>query len=145
MPSLQTELIINTPVDHVWEVLCRKENWMYWNTYLYDCSFRVPLQEGSTTLLSLRRVDGDEPIEFQAQIRIYQPPFCLSWVAKIPGFKNKTTFDLQDIGQGCTRYSHQESYSGTFSRLALRWVREDQHRGMRRMARELKTHAERSR
>jgi hypothetical protein len=144
MPSLYTETIINAPIEQVWRTLSDKEGWMYWNTYLYDCSFRLPIVENRDIVLALRRVPGDEPIEFQARIQIYQPPHCLSWVASIPGFKNKTTFELQDMGDGCTRYRHQESYSGGFSRFALRFIRDDQQQGIRRMARELKQFSERS-
>jgi hypothetical protein len=144
MPSLFTETIINAPVKTVWRILTDKEGWMYWNTYLYDCSFRLPLTEGRDVLLAIRRVAGDEPIEFQAHITINQPPYCLSWVASIPGYKTKTTFELQDLGNGCTQYRHQEAFSGTFSRFALKFVRDDQQRGIRRMARELKTFTERS-
>jgi hypothetical protein len=144
MPSLYTETIINAPIRQVWRILSDKDNWMYWNTYLYDCSFRLPITEGRDILLAIRRVPGDEPIEFQAKIRLYQPPHSLSWIASIPGFRNRTSFELQDIGDGCTQYRHQESYSGTFSRFALKFIRDDQQAGMRRMARELKVFAERS-
>jgi hypothetical protein len=145
MPSLYTETIINAPIQQVWRTLTDKEGWMYWNTYLYDCSFRLPIVEGRDVILAIRRVAGDEPIEFQARIMILQQPHCLSWVASIPGYRNKTVFELQDLGDGCTQYRHQESYSGTFSRFALRFIRDDQHQGIRRMARELKIFAERSR
>jgi hypothetical protein len=144
MPSLYTETIINAPIRQVWRILSDKDNWMYWNTYLYDCSFRLPITEGRDILLAIRRVPGDEPIEFQAKILLYQPPYSLSWIASIPGFRNRTSFELQDIGDGCTQYRHQESYSGTFSRFALKFIRDDQQAGIRRMARELKVFAERS-
>jgi hypothetical protein len=144
MPSLYTETIINAPIRLVWRILTDKDRWMYWNTYLYDCSFGLPIDEGRTLLLGVRRVPGDEAIEFPARITINQPPHCLSWVASIPGYTNKTTFELQDLGHGCTQFRHREAFSGTFSRIALRFVRDDQQRGIRRMARELKTFAERS-
>jgi hypothetical protein len=144
MPSLYTETVINAPIRHVWRILSDKDHWMYWNTYLYDCSFRLPLAPNRNILLALRRVPGDDPIEFQANIHLYQPPHCLSWRASIPGFQNRTTFELEDLGDRCTQYRHQESYSGTFSRFALRFIRDDQQTGMKRMARELKVFAERS-
>lgn len=144
MPSLYTEVTINAPIQHVWQVLTDKDSWMYWNTYLYDCSFRQPLKPGQKLLLAIRRIPGDEPIEFQATVTIAQSPYYLSWVAAIPGFQTKTLFELRDLGQGCTQYCHQESFSGLLSRFALKFIRDDQVQGIRRMARELKTYAERS-
>jgi hypothetical protein len=145
MPSLQTEVIVNAPIDSVWRALLHKDDWMYWNTYLYDCSFRIPFREGESVILSLRRMDGDDPVEFEAKVRILQPPFCLSWVAVAVGFRCRVTFDLEDLGMGCTKVRFQESFSGMFSRFVVRWVRGDELAGMRRMGRELKVFVERSR
>jgi hypothetical protein len=144
MPSLYNEILINASRHKIWRILSDKDNWMYWNTYLYDCSFRIPFRQGQEVLLAVRRVPGDDPIEFAAKVTIEQPPFCLSWTASIPGFRNKTVFELQDRGPDQTQLIHQENFTGLFSKFAVGFIRQDQQRGMRRMAIELKQFAEKA-
>ena len=142
MPSLYTEIEINAPRSRVWQVLLRKEQWKYWNTFLYDCDPSQPFQMGGEVFLSVRRVQADEEIEFQPAITLIQPEVCLKWVASIPGFQNEHVFELLDVGRGRTRYLHQEHFSGMLTRLLLPFIRQDEQAGMRRMASELKTYLE---
>ncbi|MBW4522848.1 MAG: SRPBCC domain-containing protein [Scytolyngbya sp. HA4215-MV1] len=142
MPSLYTEIEINAPRSLVWQVLLRKEQWKYWNTFLYDCSPTQPFQLGGEVFLAVRRVPADEEIEFQPAITLIQSEVCLKWVSSIPGFQNEHVFELMDVGTGRTRYVHQENFSGMLARFLLPFIRQDEQAGMRRMARELKTYLE---
>jgi hypothetical protein len=72
-----------------------------------------------------------------------QPNICLAWVSSIPGFRNEYVFELQEIGVGRTKYVHKTSYSGVLTRVFLPFIREDEQRGIQRMARELKRYVER--
>jgi hypothetical protein len=142
MPSLYTEIEINAPRAVVWQALLRKEDWLQWNTFLFDRSPNQRFERGRSLLLSLRRVAGEEETEFQAKIIQVQPDICLRWVSTAPGFRNEQIFELQDIGRGWTKYTHQEQFSGLVTRLALPLIRQDEQQGLRRMARELKQHVE---
>lgn len=144
MPSLYTEIEINSPRQTVWHVLFHKERWKYWNTFLYDCHPKQPFVQGQETLLSLKRVQGEEEIEFQPLITLIQPEFCLKWISTIPGFRNEHVFELQDIGRDRTKYVHRENFSGALSRVFLPFIRQDELQGVRRMAHELKAYAEQS-
>jgi len=143
MPSLYTEVEINASRRQVWRVLYHKERWMYWNTFLYDCDPDQAFEEGREVLLSLRRVPGEEETEFQPRITLVQPNACLQWVSTVPGFACESVFALQDIGRDRTKYIHQETFSGKFTRLFLPFIRQDEHQGIRRMAWELKHYTER--
>jgi hypothetical protein len=138
MPSLYTEIEINAPRQMVWQVLIRKESWLYWNTFLYDCAPNLRFVEGQDVLLALRRVRGDEEMEFQPKVILVQPNVCLRWVAAIPGFTCEQLFELQDIGRDRTKYIHREKFSGALTRFFLPFIRSDETKGMRRMAWELK-------
>ncbi|PSB15386.1 SRPBCC domain-containing protein [Phormidesmis priestleyi ULC007] len=144
MPSLYTEIEIDVPKPQVWRILFQKDRWKYWNTFLYDCDCDRPFTQGQETILSLRRVSGEEPIEFQPIVTLVQQDSCLQWVSTIPGFRNEHVFELQDIGRNRTKYIHQERFSGPLSKMFLPFIRRDEQQGIQRMAWELKHYAERS-
>jgi hypothetical protein len=143
MASLYTEIDINAPHQRVWQILFQKDKWKYWNTFLFDCDSDVPFQQGKEVYLSLRRLPDEEETEFEPLITRVQPHICLSWVSSIPGFRNEYVFELQEIGVGRTKYVHKTNYSGVLTRVFLPFIREDEQRGIQRMARELKRYVER--
>jgi hypothetical protein len=142
MPILYTEIVIHASRRRVWQALSQKNNWLYWNTFLYDCSPRQPLHQGEAVQLSVRRVEGDDETEFAAFVTLMQPPVCLKWVVQIPGFRHEQVFELQDLGRDRTQYIHQSHFSGPLCQLFLPFIRRDEHRGMQRMARQLKGYTE---
>ena len=142
MPSLYAEIEINASRRRVWQALWRKEQWLYWNTFLYDCDPKQTFEQGRFVSLSLRRIPGDEETEFQPRITLVQPEVCLKWVTSIPGFVNEHVFQLQETGRDRTKYIHQENFSGLLVPIALPFLRQDEQQGIRRMARELKRYAE---
>lgn len=142
MASLYTEVDINAPKHQVWQVLFQKDQWKHWNTFLFDCDSSVPFQKGQEVFLSLRRLPNEEETEFEPLVTRVQPNVCLSWVSSIPGFRNEYVFELQEIGVGRTKYVHKNNYSGILTRVFLPFIREDEQRGIQRMARELKRYVE---
>ncbi|HEY9619437.1 MAG TPA: SRPBCC domain-containing protein [Crinalium sp.] len=142
MPRLYSEITINAPRSAVWQALIRKEDWLKWNTYLFDRAPGKPFERGRSLLLSLRRVDGEDETEFQATVTLVQPNICLKWVSSAPGFKNEQVFELQDVGLRQTKYIHQQQFSGLFTRVAFPLIRQDEQQGMTRMAHELRKYVE---
>ncbi|GAB4192612.1 MAG: hypothetical protein Fur006_37130 [Coleofasciculaceae cyanobacterium] len=142
MACLYTEIEINAPKQRVWQALFHKDQWKYWNTFLYDCNSNVPFRQGHEVFLSLRRLPHEEETEIEPLITQVQPYSCLSWVSSIPGFRNEYVFELQEIGVGRTQYIHKNFYSGFLTRLFLSFIRQDEQRGNQRMARELKRYVE---
>ncbi|HEY9707787.1 MAG TPA: SRPBCC domain-containing protein [Oculatellaceae cyanobacterium] len=142
MTSLYTEIDISAPKQQVWQVLFQKDRWKYWNTFLFDRDSEVPFMQGQEVFLSLRRLPHEEETEFEPLITRVQPNVCLSWISSIPGFRNEYVFELQEIGVGRTQYIHKNNYSGILTRVFLPFIREDEQRGIQRMARELKRYVE---
>ena len=143
MTSLYTEIDINAPKQRVWQVLFQKDQWKYWNTFLFDCDSRLRFEQGQEVSLSLRRLPNDEETEFEPLVTRVQPEMYLKWVSSIPGFRNEYVFELQEIGIGRTKYLHKSHFSGLLTRVFVPFIRDDEQRGMQRMARELKRYAER--
>lgn len=143
MPNLYTDIEINAPRAAVWEALVRKEQWQFWNTYLYDGDSALPFQQGQAVFLLVRRLEEDEATEFEPLVTLLQPEVCLRWLAKMPGFKSEQVFELQDLGPNRTKYIHRERFTGALSRLFLPFLRQDEKLGIRRMAHQLKRYVER--
>lgn len=142
MPSLYTKIEINAPRSAVWSALFNKQDWLKWNTFLYDLDPALPLAQGREVLLSLRRLPGEDETEFKPRIILLQPEVCLRWFYTAPGFNSEHVFELQDIGINRTQYIHRERISGALSRLFLPFIRQDEQQGLRRMAQELKHYVE---
>ena len=142
MASFYTEIEINAPKHQVWQVLFQKNQWKYWNTFLFDCQSNVPFQQGKEVFLSLRRLPNEEETDFEALVTLVRPSVCLIWVSQIPGFRNEYVFELQEIGISRTKYIHKSNFSGILTRVFLPFIRQDEQRGIQRMARELKRYVE---
>ena len=142
MPSLYAEIEINAPAIHVWDALVRKEDWRYWNTFLYDCDPRSNFMLGREVFLAMQRIEGDADTEFQPVVTTLRPGNCLRWVSKIPGLKTEHSFEMQEITPGRTRYLHRDIFMGPLSGVFLPFIREDERDGLRRMASQLKRYVE---
>lgn len=143
MPSLYANIEINAPRAIVWQTLVRKQDWVRWNTFLYDLSPNQPFRQGDRVLLSMKRTSSEAETEIQPRILLLQPDVCMHWVYTAPGLTCEHVFDLQDIGQNRTRYTHRETMSGLLVRMILPFIRQDEQEGLRRMALELKRYVER--
>lgn len=144
MPSFYTEIEIEASRRKVWRALFHKEQWQYWNTFLYDRQPRKPFVLNQEVILAIRRSPTDEETVFQPLVQLLQPEVCLSWTSEIPGFHNNCIFELQEIGVGRTQYIHRQEFSGWMAKLFLPFIREDEKQGMVRMAYELKRYVEQS-
>lgn len=142
MPSLYAEIEINAPKSAVWAALFHKENWLRWNTFLYDRNPNLPFVQGRTVQLSLRRLREETETEFEPRITLLQPEVCLRWNYSAPGFRSEHVFELQEVGRNRTKYIHRENLSGLITQFFLSFLRKDEQQGLRRMAWELKQYVE---
>ncbi|MGD1867287.1 MAG: SRPBCC domain-containing protein [Phormidesmis sp.] len=142
MPSLYAEIDINAPQSVVWDTLIRKDQWRFWNTFLYDCDPGLRLARGNEIFLAMQRLEGDEETEFQPLITMLRPPYMLRWVSTIPGLRTEHVFELRENVPGRTRYMHRELFSGILSKVFLPFIRQDEREGLRRMSQQLKMHVE---
>ena len=142
MPTLYAEIDINAPQSVVWDALIRKEQWRFWNTFLYDCNPGLQIARGNEIFLSMQRLEGDEETEFQPVVTLLRPPYLMRWVSTIPGLRSEHLFELQETVPGRTHYIHREVFSGILSKVFLPFIRRDERQGLRRMAQQLKMHVE---
>lgn len=142
MPSLYTEIEINSAKPLVWQALVDKQDWLKWNSFLFDRDPSQPFKQGQTVSLALRRTINEPDTEFQPIVTLVQPNICLQWITTAPGFKNEHTFELQEVGWQRTKYTHRQKFSGWLTAMLFSFMRQDEQQGLRRMARELKHYVE---
>ena len=142
MPSLYAEIEINATAADVWDALVRKEDWRYWNTFLYDCDPRSHFMLGREVFLAMQRIEGDSDTEIQQMVTTIRPGSSLRWVSKIPGLKTEHSFEMQELTPGRTRYLHRDIFMGPLSGVFLPFIRDDERDGLRRMAYQLKRYVE---
>ena len=142
MPSLYSEININAPQSVVWDALVRKDQWRFWNTFLYDCDPGLRIARGNEIFLAMQRLEGDEETEFQPLITMLRPPTMMRWVSTIPGLRCEHVFELRENVPGQTRYIHREIFSGVLSKVFLPFIRQDERQGLRRMSQQLKMYVE---
>jgi len=142
MTRLYTEIKIEASQRKVWYALYEKQDWFKWNTFLWDRNPNQPFILNQEVTLAVRRRPHEEETVFQPLVQVLQPQICLSWIAEIPGFRNQTVFELQEIGLGRTKYIYHQEFSGWLTRVFLPFIQEDEKRGMERMAYELKEYVE---
>lgn len=143
MPSFYTHVEINAPRALVWEILIRKDQWRWWNTFLYDGNPAQPFRPGEAVSLGLCRLEGDELTDFESVVTLMQPQQCLGWRSQLPGFSSEHRFELQDLGPYRTHYIHRERITGLLSKVFWPFIRQDEKQGLQRMAHQIKRHAER--
>ncbi len=142
MPTIYIDIEIDAPRPLVWDALVQKNEWVRWNTFLFDRDPRKRFKQGRSLILSLKRMMREQETEFQAYVTLFQPEQCLQWISTAPGYRSEHLFELQDIGANRTQYRHREQISGILSNFFLLFIRQDEHNGMRRMAIDLKHYAE---
>ena len=142
MPSFYTAIEINAPRSVVWQALIRKENWLRWNTYLYDLSPGQPFRAQESVSLSLKRASRETETPIDPRVTVLQPTTSLQWAYTAPGFRCEHGFELQDMGGDRTRYTHRIRFTGLLSGVFLPFIRREEQQGSRRMAQELKRYLE---
>jgi len=143
MPAARVAIDIEAPPQLVWRVLTAKEQWRYWNTFLYDRDPRVPLQRGRRLALVLRCDPSGEEKLLAPTVTWLRAERHLQWVAALPGWRRECRFELEALGPNRTRYRHQHRFCGPLARALARPASRRERPGLQRMARELKAYAER--
>jgi len=108
---------------------------------LYDQAPTVAFSPSASVKLAMRRLPNEAKLRFTARVVHFHPEVCLRWVAIAPGYRSEHQFELE-TADGITRYHHQEIITGAMSKLIVPFIRQDELRGLRRMALDLKQYVE---
>jgi hypothetical protein len=141
MREIRTEIEINAPVERVWDVLTRFEDFEDWNPFIVHAEGE--LRVGERLAVSIRPL-GRKASTFHPKVVAFEPNRQLRWLGRlgIPGiFDGEHAHEVEDLGGGRTRYAQSERFRGVLVPF-VGGILAATEEGFRRMNQALKGRAE---
>ena len=141
MKELETSIDISAPTEAVWSVLSDFDAYPEWNPWMIITGRPTP---GARLHVAPGPEAGRMPT-FRPQLITVDPPNELRWLGNlwIPGlFDGEHRFTIEDLGDGTSRFTQAERFSGILARPILRMVRHQTETGFNAMNAALKERVE---
>jgi len=110
--ELRTEIIIDRPPADVWATFSEFGTYGEWNPFVKRIGGNmVP---GEYLEVTLQAPDSD-PMDFSPEVLRYEPGVTLRWIGRVGlprVFDGEHYFELEDLGDGRTRFIHGEDFRG---------------------------------
>jgi hypothetical protein len=127
-PTVRVELVIAAPPRAVWDVLVDFPRYPEWNPFTVgvETSGKV----GDPVLLDVQL--GERRLAMRERMRVHEPGRRIGWGLRILGgvlLDCTRVQELEDLGDGRTRYVCHESFRGLLVPLFFNRYREAMQRG----------------
>ena len=142
MKTIETNIVIDSTLEKIWDVLTNFEEYELWNPFMTKVVGNASL--GSKIVVNIRTISGKN--------RSYYPIITkcetnkeLRWKGKsvLPGvFDGERVFVLEKSGDDKVSFSHKEIFSGLGVKLVGNKLDENLREGFVRMNEALKVRAE---
>lgn len=112
MKQIKTEIVIDSDISTVWNVLVDFENYPNWNPFIKSIHGEKSI--GETLTVAIKPPDGNG-MTFRPVILKYEPNKEFRWKGKlgITGiFDGEHFFILERINENQTKFIHGENFSG---------------------------------
>ena len=112
MRTIEAVIEIDAPVQAVWAELSAVSTYPEWNPFI--TAFEGELVVGSRVEVRIAP-PGGRPMTFRPTITAVEDERRLEWLGRllVPGvFDGRHSFQLEDLGQGRTRLTQSEAFSG---------------------------------
>ena len=140
MKNIQTEILINTDITKVWDVLMNFDSYPKWNPFITSISGEPKL--GSRLTVSIKP-PGGKGMTFKPRVLAFETNKELRWLGHLlftGFFDGEHKFELIDNGNGTTSFKQSEKFKGMFVGLLNL---ENTQKGFEAMNEKLKEMAER--
>jgi hypothetical protein len=140
MKNIQTEILINTDITKVWDILMNFDNYPKWNPFITSISGEPKL--GSRLTVSIKP-PGGKGMTFKPRVLAFETNKELRWLGHLlftGFFDGEHKFELIDNGNGTTTFKQSEKFKGIFVGLLNL---ENTQKGFEAMNEKLKEMAER--
>jgi hypothetical protein len=140
MKNIQIEILINTDITKVWDVLMNFDNYPKWNPFITSISGEPKL--GSRLTVSIKP-PGGKGMTFKPRVLAFETNKELRWLGHLlftGFFDGEHKFELIDNGNGTTTFKQSEKFKGIFVGLLNL---ENTQKGFEAMNEKLKEMAER--
>jgi hypothetical protein len=142
MKNIQTEILINTDITKVWDVLMNFDNYPKWNPFITSISGEPKL--GSRLTVSINP-PGGKGMTFKPNILTLEANKEFRWKGKlgINGiFDGEHYFILESVDKDITKFIHGEKFSGLLVPLVGKMLDKTQ-KGFQLMNESIKNECER--
>ncbi|MFV0321878.1 MAG: SRPBCC family protein [Alphaproteobacteria bacterium] len=140
--EIYTEIIINQPMDKVWEILTDFDSYPKWNPFIVSCEGQ--LKKGEKFSVSIKP-EGQKPMGMKPVIIHLTQGESFIWHGKMffpCVFEGKHSFALEKISDNQTRFIQSEKFSGIFATPILKMVGKSTVKGFEAMNQALKQQCE---
>ncbi|MEX2656036.1 MAG: SRPBCC domain-containing protein [Balneolales bacterium] len=142
MKSLKTEIIIETPADKIWSILVDFESYSEWNPFIK--SFEGKIAKGEKFKVTLQ-LPNSKPMTFHPKCLVLEKNKEFRWLGHllINGlFDGEHIFELEDLGNGQTKFIQRENFRGVLVPLLWKKINSSTRSGFIEMNKQLKIRAE---
>ncbi len=140
--NISTEITINAPREKVWAILTDFNNYYSWNPFIVQSSGQAVV--GSRLINTM--MNGKGTMVFKPVVLTVKQNEYFDWLGSlfIKGlFDGHHYFKLEDLGNGQTRLTQGENFSGILAGLLLISIGKQTRKGFEKMNEALKERAER--
>ena len=140
--NISTEITINAPREKVWAILTDFNNYYSWNPFIVQSSGQAVVG----TRLVNTMMNGKGTMVFKPVVLTVKQNEYFDWLGSlfIKGlFDGHHYFKLEDLGNGQTRLTQGENFSGILAGLLLISIGKQTRKGFEKMNEALKERAER--
>ncbi len=140
MPTLATQITIDTPAETVWKVLTDFPAYPQWNDFIIKIEGTADLN--NQLEVHIQTSTGIQKVLPQVVKNVVNHQF--EWIGKLPlgAFQGHHCFEIIPQGPQQVLFIHQEHFSGWMSRLLLALIGKQTKAGFERMNQALKAEAE---
>ncbi len=142
MKTLQTETLILSTREAVWNILTDFDSYGDWNPFIREISGEV--KEGAKLKVTLS-IEGRKPTTFKPTVLSAIPNQKFCWQGKLimPGiFAGTHYYIIEELEQRKVRFIHGEIFKGILSGMIFRNIGNNTLNGFEKMNQALKEKAE---
>lgn len=112
MKELRTEIVINAPVERIWNILMDFDHYPEWNPFIRDIQGSARIRERLRVKLQLQ--DG-RPMIFKPKVTKYRKHKEFAWLGQLfmAGlFDGQHIFEIKEIDEEQFLFVQREEFSG---------------------------------
>lgn len=140
--QIHTEIIINAPLQKVWQIIIQLEDYKNWNPILIECR---GIAKTGQRLKNVMRTKGSKTMSFNPIVTKVEEDQYFEWLGSllVKGiFDGRHSFRLTEISPEQVRLVHREEFSGIASGFILKKIKEQTTSNFILWNQALKAHAE---
>lgn len=134
MKNIETQILINAPIQKVWAEFVATDQYSIWNPFIK--LLKGELKNGEQLSVLIQSNPNKKGMEFQPIVQSFIPLQELVWKGHlfVKGlFDGEHYFRFEEIDANRTRFIHGENFSGLLSTVLLKMIGNETEQGFQNM------------